>query len=444
MGKAKLLRVTMERNTLRATTPLVSDKVAKTLIARNAFYEKELSDVYKTVEKEKNYCAVSFQKSKKDFIRSIDLKESADWASKKICVLEKDSSGAVFETESRTRSSSLPTSLNLRRAKLHLSRSSSLSIENKAKQNGNSTERDCTSMYDGYRPHSPLSRRRAMQAVQSPDSPTSEMQFDLKSASFQSGDSKDDVFDSHQRVFDAQSLGSSPTDSQTFDADLDIPAILVSEADTQLNESPQRKTSLTKRSYSTGDLQNVLTESKNQMPSPSSSPLLRRALSSCVNSDSSKQNWTESSNNETKYGSLDESLFQRFNDMLMEAKIPQRPKPRPKLYTEEPFYLRKKCVIRRCLQNKTDMPVKPGNRQSKEKSDQDRERPLAEILPPIALPSIYTQQNNKVKLNGTNSEKNKNKMTGIKRTNAKTDMNDPAKLTENLNDCRYLRNQTKR
>lgn len=444
MGKAKVLRVTMERNTLRATTPLVSDKVAKTLIAKNTLYEKELSDVYKTVVKEKNYCAASFEKSKKDLIKStsIELKESTEWASKKICIVEKVSSGTVFETESRSRSSSLPTSLSLRRAKLHLNRSSSLSIENRTRHNGSFRDQDCTSMYDGYIPHSPLSRRHAKQAIHSPDSPTSEVQFNLQSSSFQIGDSKDDVFESPRlRAFDAQSLGSSPTDSQISDVDQDIPEILISEVDKQVSESPQRKTSLTKRSYSTGDLSNVLIDSKKQIPSPCSSPLLRRALSSCVNSESSQENLADSNNN-TKYGSLDESLFERFNDMLTEANIPKRPKPRPKLYTEEPFYLRKKCVIRRCLQNKTDLPIKPGNPQSKEKND--GERPLAEILPPIALPPIYTQQNNKGKLSGiVDSEKNKNKGTGIKRTNAKIGINDP-RLTENLNDCRYLRSQAKR
>jgi hypothetical protein len=426
MGKGQLLRLSMERNTLRATTPLVSEKVAKSLVARNVLYGKELSDVYKTVEREKHHCTASFEKSKKDFIRNHDLKDSEVNAHKKFYVgsIEKE----TFEADFRSRSSSLPISLNLRKAKLHLNRTSSLSIEN------DKDKQDRTVTCNVRTPHSPLTKYTTA-TVKTPDSPGSptEMQFPVKSPLFYV-EGRDDVFADSQRVFDGQSLGSSPTSSQT--SEVEIPEILVSEVDND-SESPQRKTSLTKRSYSTGDLPNVLAESKRQITSPCSSPvLIRRALSSCMNSGSPQESWTEgrtTPSDEKRCQSLDESFFQRFNDMLTGINVPQRPKPRPKPYSEEPFYLRKKCVLRRCLRNKS--AVVPSNT-VQENRDQDRERPLAAILPPIALPPIYAQQSNK-------SEKNKNKLSGIKKANGKINVND-ARLTENLNDCRYLRNQTKR
>lgn len=123
----------------------------------------------------------------------------------------------------------------------------------------------------------------------------------------------------------------------------------------------------------------------------------------------------------------------------------EKAKPRPKPYEEKPFYL--------CPENGSFKPnywksesVKLEKRIAEaqrrvsrvEEEKCEGERPLAEILPPVTLSSIYAQESNKAKRKEV-GKKNERKNRGKKNVSTERLSADVSLLTKDLSDCRYLR-----
>jgi hypothetical protein len=123
----------------------------------------------------------------------------------------------------------------------------------------------------------------------------------------------------------------------------------------------------------------------------------------------------------------------------------EKPKPRPKPYEEQPFYL--------CPQNGSfrgnywksesialEKRLEAQRREvSRVEEEVKAEKPLAEILPPMVLSSIYTQESNKAKRTIAEKGTRKNMMSGKKPGSNERLTVDASRLTKDLNECRYLR-----
>ncbi|XP_031571857.1 uncharacterized protein LOC116305979 isoform X2 [Actinia tenebrosa] len=125
----------------------------------------------------------------------------------------------------------------------------------------------------------------------------------------------------------------------------------------------------------------------------------------------------------------------------------EKAKPRPKPYEEKPFYLcPENGSFRRnywesesvALEKRiSDAQRRRVSRVEEEKVQE--ERPLAKILPPFKLSSIYTQESNKAKRK--EPEKETKRKARVKKKNGSNERLsvDVSLLTKDLTDCRYLR-----
>jgi hypothetical protein len=119
--------------------------------------------------------------------------------------------------------------------------------------------------------------------------------------------------------------------------------------------------------------------------------------------------------------------------------------PRPKMYSEEPFYIRPRRQSRRISWQSTKLSAETlkGLQEIADKATHDKEAmidepetPLVNILPPITLQSIYAQQSSKDKREHEQQER-RQRSTQKKIGEGKS--LDSTALTERLRDCRYLR-----
>ena len=367
----------MDRCTLSTTKPLVSDKVAKVLTTKNALYEKELSYVCKKLDKEKNYCTTAIENAKRKLIKTLSANDALPTVKKKpnIDIID-------YPVDIHERSNSLPTTPQLKRVRTCQRTRSTDGYSVKEKGNALSSVIAIPGTHRRY-------------YTTSNDDPS------LSPKSLSSTDTDDDIFGSFVSSSMQDLTGSSLPNFHA--SEVEIPDILVTdldneECDVDTIEKPLGKMSLM-RSYSTGDIENASETVNEDYGNTCSSPVqIRRAhvIPENVHGIDCRQIWKEdrianASEHQLRYGSLDDLAFQSFRNMLSENSVPLRPKPRCKPYSEEPFYLRKKCLLRKCLDKKDIHKSAPeGLADSSGESEESLERPLASILPPIVLPSIYT------------------------------------------------------
>lgn len=115
---------------------------------------------------------------------------------------------------------------------------------------------------------------------------------------------------------------------------------------------------------------------------------------------------------------------------------------RPKIYSEEPFYMRPRRLSRRPSWQSTKLSEDTlkglhtiADKAKSDNDEQEPETPLVSILPPITLQSIYAQQYSKEK---REQDLHERKQRGTHRKMEEKEI-DLDVLSERLKDCRYLR-----
>ena len=123
-------------------------------------------------------------------------------------------------------------------------------------------------------------------------------------------------------------------------------------------------------------------------------------------------------------------------NILASYKFIKEPKQRPSVYEEEPFYLRPEngSFRRKSWQSgMQSQPVSSRSDQDRTETSEHEETPLAEILPPLLLPSIYEQESRKKDIKSS-GKKQRNLREKPEKKPSHTEH-----LTRGLKDCRYLR-----